>query len=101
MAVRAPMSAGLVIVTVTPGSTAAVLSVTRPFIAPVVALTVWAAAARGNANSNRRMPATRHDRRRAMFPPCARATNDEVEESVDARMMKRMIGHAMIDCNEQ
>src|SRR5262249_51236493 len=49
--VRVPIIAGLVIVTVTPGSTAFVLSVTMPFMAPVVALVVCAAAADENTRT--------------------------------------------------
>src|SRR5712691_3925006 len=41
---RGPISAAPLTVTVTPGRTALVLSVTRPSIAPIVALTVCAAA---------------------------------------------------------
>jgi hypothetical protein len=42
--VRSAMSASLAAVMVTPGSTALVVSVTVPSIAPVVAPTVWPAA---------------------------------------------------------
>ena len=43
-AVRVPMSAGLDTVTLTPGSTPPVLSTTRPVMAPLVDVTLWAAA---------------------------------------------------------
>src|SRR6185503_11394434 len=48
---RVPIIAGLEITTVTPGSTALVLSVTVPFIAPVVALVVWPAASDANVRT--------------------------------------------------
>jgi len=51
IAVRAPIAAAPDNVIVTPGSTAFVLSVTVPLIAPVVELTVCAAAAVGRAST--------------------------------------------------
>jgi hypothetical protein len=51
MSLRVPIIDGLEIVTVTPGSTAFVLSVTVPFIAPVVALVVCPAASDANAST--------------------------------------------------
>src|SRR5207247_6295141 len=50
---RVPIIDGLAMVTVTPGSTALVLSVTLPLIAPVVELVVCARAAAGAAHRQR------------------------------------------------
>src|SRR5262245_61584787 len=70
--------AGPLTVTLTPGSTAVVLSVTWPSIAPIVALTVCAAAAPGVKQATR----ITAPRRLPISPPRASASDANLQQDV-------------------
>src|SRR5438034_4823657 len=121
------MSAGPDSVTVTPGSTDLVLSVTVPLMAPVVEVTAWAEAARVNAASDSRTittPVTRvitrscslllanelHRGQRARVRDGLVAgresirlkhVRDDVEDVVLAEGPRRILGHRGLDAAEE
>src|SRR5438093_1078067 len=87
VATRVPIIAGPLIVTVTPGNIALVLSVTRPSIAPIVALTVCAAATRAVKWATR-ITAPRELR---TTPPPASASNANLQHHLN--FTHRLHGH--------
>src|SRR5439155_23201748 len=124
------MSAGPDSVTVTPGSTDLVLSVTVPLIAPVVEVTVWAETARVNSTSVNATITTQVcrviNRSSCSFDPslanelhrCQRArirdglvagresirlkhVRDDVEDVVLAEGPRRILGHRGLDAAEE